>query len=510
MSLLLASGSSQYLERAGIPSLTYPYAVSAWVYVTVGANGNIVGLFNNGTAVDFEELVFIAPNIVQLRADDGVTSGNSPAVGVALNTWHHILGIWTSASGRRIYLDGVAGTNLASSITPAGLNTTAVGRQSTSAPGNYISGRVAEVAFWDLSTVFTTNEISMLALGVIPSNVRFSELVEYHPMLMDLDPTLELIGASGLTQFGGPIVSGHPPLILSGSPFAHTASTALEISVGNTITFGSVAWDGRIFRTLNNDVVFDQIVVVGKVLNISVGNTINFGNTANNTIEDSAGNTVTFSNSGDRGENPGNTVTFTNAIAETTGPATGNSLTFDNSVTANVELTLVVGNTITFDNYVTPLIGDNCQLHEYQVDQGPALPSVAPTRIARDFITLELDTLNSVDLRNPEFGDTVTVDPRRAYNLSRNGSPNSFRKSTWPNKRLLNFTVRIMTDTELADLLNVLRMSLGKQITYIDPESRSWLGIILNPDTAISHIRESSSGCREYEISLAFRGEPTA
>ena len=118
----------------------------------------------------------------------------------------------------------------------------------------------------------------------------------------------------------------------------------------------------------------------------------------------------------------------------------------------------------------------------------------------RTTVTL-LDNLpvpvNIVNIRNPAFGNTESIEVFRAFNTSRNRTRHIFRDPDWPNNRQLSIVSDENTQAEADTLLAFLSNTLGKEIRIVDWENRTWIAIVTNPESAIRDL----GACRfKFEI----------
>lgn len=88
-------------------------------------------------------------------------------------------------------------------------------------------------------------------------------------------------------------------------------------------------------------------------------------------------------------------------------------------------------------------------------------------------------------LRNPEFNDTQSIEYTRLNRRTRGGDLIIFRDENWPKAEIFRLTFTLLKN-EKEQLLNLIKRSLGKNITYTDHEGYTWSGLITNPETPIT------------------------
>lgn len=108
----------------------------------------------------------------------------------------------------------------------------------------------------------------------------------------------------------------------------------------------------------------------------------------------------------------------------------------------------------------------------------------------------------TVQLRNPQMGNTDSLEFTRLSRKTTGGDQIIYRDPNWPAIERLVFTVDTFNESEMAALKTFLKVSLGKQITYIDFEGVFWTAIIANPNTAIKQATINS-----YIVQLELEAE---
>jgi len=203
------NGSTQYLSTASSPASGSPLTIAAWVRpngsfasrtLTVGVNAgthrNQIGV---NTAAGQLQAVSVGSGGVVLSQIDNV---NTIASGVLC----HVGGVFTSASSRTAYLDGVAGTTNTSNVGSQNTaDTITVGAGWSTTIGVYFAGDIAEVGVWNVA--LTAAEIASLARGFTCDRVRPQSLVFYAPLIRDL---VDLSGGRTITNNNTATVANHP------------------------------------------------------------------------------------------------------------------------------------------------------------------------------------------------------------------------------------------------------------------------------------------------------------
>jgi hypothetical protein len=211
MARTFASASSQYLENGAAVLTDYPVTIAAWVRpATIGVAQTPVALSQSGGTARCLLQISSGDNFTAFNAaTGGGASGFSSSTGtVSANTWHHGAAVFTSATSRTAYLDGVAGTPETTNVAIAGLNRTTIGARYNTTIGAYMNGDVAEAAIWNVA--LTAGEIASLADGLAPIAVRPDSLVAYWPLIGRASPEYDVVGGFAMTLTNTPTTGAHP------------------------------------------------------------------------------------------------------------------------------------------------------------------------------------------------------------------------------------------------------------------------------------------------------------
>lgn len=123
----------------------------------------------------------------------------------------HVAAVFTSATSRNVYIDGVAETANTTNIgTQNAANTITIGARWNTTLGNYAGGSshsndIAEVGVWDID--LTADEIVSLSKGMTCDKVRPDRLVFYAPLVRNL---IDYSGGLTITNNNTATVAVHP------------------------------------------------------------------------------------------------------------------------------------------------------------------------------------------------------------------------------------------------------------------------------------------------------------
>lgn len=221
MARLFDDGATEYLEIEQAALAGAPLAITC-LFNTNDMDNSQALVFILDKDVDNHWLgLFITANNDRLNADSQSEIGGVRATTTSsylVNTWHHGCGIWATVTDRRAFLDGGSKGTDVNSITPANLDRTSIGRLGRATPAVYMSGMIAEVAIWDLSSWpgATDSDKADAFEKILPSLAKLYTpkhyplgLVAYWPLIRGLN---DKFGGYNLTA-SGTVVAAHPNII---------------------------------------------------------------------------------------------------------------------------------------------------------------------------------------------------------------------------------------------------------------------------------------------------------
>ncbi len=224
MARLFDDAQSQYLQRSGAtpPVTTPPFTLACWARTDSDSADQAllwIGDKDSTTScIGVIEMLAASPfPRVCARTISGGVVGSAVTGNYAVNTWHHVCGVFPATDDRAVYLDGTNKGADDTGVSGAGANTVAVARCGDQTPGDYLSGAVAEAAIW--SAALSQTEANSLARGFSPLQIRPESLAAYWPLggffgQADRD----LLGQYDLTAYNAPSSTDHPPLVYPSRP----------------------------------------------------------------------------------------------------------------------------------------------------------------------------------------------------------------------------------------------------------------------------------------------------
>ena len=239
MSRLFDDASSEYLRSTSTPLTAAPLTFACWFYADATVGAQAVCINSSGAnryfAIDIWSDSYISATTRQSSATFATATTT-----YSTNTWHHACAVFAASNDRRIYQDGGNKGTDTGNQSPSSIDGITLGSNFVSGnPAAHFSGRLAEVAFWDVA--LTDDEAAALATGIRPIYVRPSGLVAYWPLIRDTDQ--DFVGGYNLTPLNTPTVADHPPTVIYPVPqFKLVPSAASPVSVTlSTITLASSA-----------------------------------------------------------------------------------------------------------------------------------------------------------------------------------------------------------------------------------------------------------------------------
>ena len=214
MSLLFDDASLQYCQVASPTISGFPFAIGGWVYVDdVAIDQTLFSVADPLVEDSYHEIFFQGSGAAQVvaRTHAGTFGDATSAATLALNTWHHVMGIWRGVDSREVYVDAVDFASDATSLAVSSLSVSALGRLSKLTPAGHASGRLAEWALYE-TTMPTTVQIDELAQGFSPLLVNAANLKHQWRVLGGFDPQ-DLINNFDMARFGGPVEAPHAPVL---------------------------------------------------------------------------------------------------------------------------------------------------------------------------------------------------------------------------------------------------------------------------------------------------------
>jgi len=202
--------TGDYLSGGGAGATAAPLTLACFIRADAAAFQAAISVDNGGSHAYFLGVNNTGKAQAQVNAPGG--GGFSQAVSTAsvtVSSWHHIAAVYRSPSSRDAYVDGRGKGSDTTTVTPAPMKRTELGRVFGFA--TYLDGALAEAGIWNAA--LSDAEIRRLALGWSPLWVRPQALAFYAPLVAGED--FDVAGGVSLVASGEPGVRAHPPVAMT-------------------------------------------------------------------------------------------------------------------------------------------------------------------------------------------------------------------------------------------------------------------------------------------------------
>jgi hypothetical protein len=115
-------------------------------------------------------------------------------------------------------------------------------------------------------------------------------------------------------------------------------------------------------------------------------------------------------------------------------------------------------------------------------------------------ITLSCSGAGTINMRNPDLGNKDSYNRTRISSKTRNNELLIGGPDYWPKDLTITIQISTMISNEVNVLIDFLRKSLGKQITYTDHEFNTFTGYITTPSPDIKCERDLCSYSTSLEM----------
>jgi len=240
MSKLYNDVLSQF-DSVAAAIVSVPFTFACWIYVDDIAPGSDMAIMSIGDPAvlqHWHQLFFDDSDDrigASSRAGGSALAAVSPTNSILINKWHHACGVWVATDDRRVYLDGVRGTDQGSTIDPLNLDKTGLGSIMNSTSAAPFSGRIYDAGAWDIA--LNDAEAKRLANGAHPDEIKRGFLTGYWELKKPGDFVIDRSGnGNHLLPTNGPIaVASDPPLLLRTEVFG---TRNLEIDISTVAAVG--------------------------------------------------------------------------------------------------------------------------------------------------------------------------------------------------------------------------------------------------------------------------------
>lgn len=226
MARSFTAASNEYIQTSNAVITGYPFTVNARVNVSaLGAAYTIWSCVTSASGDHYFSLDKGASNTVRFRARTTSSSDALSTATLSSSTEYVITAVGTSATDRKVYINGTNDGSSTTSRTPSGMDRTTIGRQNISTPTNSFGGVICEVTVWNAA--LTQAEIDSLALKISGLCIRPASIVSHLPLVNNIIDSVNSTWAWAAT---GTAVVDHYRVFNPGRPWVYPKSTTAATS----------------------------------------------------------------------------------------------------------------------------------------------------------------------------------------------------------------------------------------------------------------------------------------
>lgn len=360
----------------------------------------------------------------------------------------------------------------------------------------------------------------------VSNNFNFNQIIANTPYLLTADNNFNLgqvtthnvkfVSAENIFALDQVIIASQPNLISVSDLFTFSQvvrSNVALFSPSNQLDFSqSVAFQIPLSFDINQTFNLGQSVTIRQaIVNISVGNILSYGQSAAKSKELFAVSNVVVDQSVK--------LTFDRTVVQPFNIWQSfsydltrlliNEYPFGQSIVINRESTYVLSQPFTFNQSVLVFTSDLECVYAPVRNPDSLVSAVPPTftyvNNVRFYWPYSAPT-EEVLFRTPKAGNTENLQQVRFFDESRGGEVLNFQRPDAPEQQRLVLNFEELTQSQVNDMLDFIDASLGQEIGYRDYESRTWKGIITNPEAEFTQV---GPNCR-FTANIEFVGELVA
>lgn len=280
------------------------------------------------------------------------------------------------------------------------------------------------------------------------------------------------------------------------------------IQVGNTLNFLGLATGTT--PSGSSELTIAQSVSLTKHITLSASNFLSFQQQSGQPKNLATSNLLVMSQVGVK-VLPNDVVqTFTISQSVLVVRGTVNTLTLSQSVVVNQVKLFNVQQTLSLIHGTVGIIDSNWQ---YVAVAEPALitdydPSTLAIPPVPDFPlpTILIGGGNALSFDIVEYGDSDKIEHTRVSRRTIGEELIIFRDPVWPKTETLKFKLVDISASQGKALLNFIEETVAQQIKLSDYLGVRWIGVIINPETALVQTGRDQGCSGRYEIEIEFQG----
>jgi len=110
--------------------------------------------------------------------------------------------------------------------------------------------------------------------------------------------------------------------------------------------------------------------------------------------------------------------------------------------------------------------------------------------------------IQAITIPNAQLQDTTTYQSNAIIRENRGLAPISYKDAEWPVNIIRKFSIQTMTLAERTALLNVLIADAANEVTIVDHDGYTWVGIVTTPIPELVTMCDDCS----YDVEFEFLG----
>lgn len=128
----------------------FPYSFSCWTKVD-GGDGNLMAVANTGQSAYYAMIEVDSNGKAVITFRNPTTKTGTSSSNIQDGNWHHVVGVFESATVKKLYVDGVEEAEITDSVNMPGVNTFGIGYVSTAAGKDYYDGIIDDARVYNVA-----------------------------------------------------------------------------------------------------------------------------------------------------------------------------------------------------------------------------------------------------------------------------------------------------------------------------------------------------------------------
>lgn len=278
-------------------------------------------------------------------------------------------------------------------------------------------------------------------------------------------------------------------------------------TIKNGVASNNILFNSSVIEQPESDITFSSSVQPRLIITVNVANSLSLEQHVGKAIVGTASNDIAFTSLAAKGGEVLDTLTFENTVSALIGNSGENDVLFNSSVLFGGVFTKSLSNDVSFTNQVVGrkvvicLDGFNPHNSEYSGDL--VQPTSVGTSASSGSVTFFDSVHGTLILDSAEFGDEFELAVGRVENYTRTGEFRVKLRTNFGKKHRFTFELVLKSKTQRDNLLAFVKNTLSKRIDLTFHDGRLFKGVIINPTTGFSTIRDECL----YNVTFDFVGD---